>query len=353
MAATVLAFLGFAAEPGLVGWMALALLLGLGTAAANTVSNLFVVEAHPKPEWDERIGWLQAFSNAGSVGGLLLASALAHVALRGNFLIGAALTAIAAALAWATTRTPPRPATPKPPGVGAGPEPEWSTNTPQRNAHYVTTRTLKRLGALARSRYGVFVLAWLVANLGLAAVNALYPLMMRGLFDVQPRASSALMSVATGASILLYAPSSMLVKKLGEPRVFQVAMLGRAAALLALTLIGFASFGGREWPAALAWFAVVLAGPLFSVSGTVMASTLAAGDEGEAIGQYNAAGSLGALVGSATGGWAAARWGYDAVPAIGLAGVGAGLVLSLLLPRVTPTQATRAAPHGQRSTPQV
>jgi fucose permease len=48
-----------------MAWLGLALLAGLGAAAAATVANLFVVEAHPQIEWDDRIGWLQTFYGGG------------------------------------------------------------------------------------------------------------------------------------------------------------------------------------------------------------------------------------------------------------------------------------------------
>jgi MFS family permease len=49
----------------------LALLSGVGLASAATVATLFIVEAHPKSEWDARIGWLQTFYGSGQVIGLV------------------------------------------------------------------------------------------------------------------------------------------------------------------------------------------------------------------------------------------------------------------------------------------
>jgi len=43
------------------GLLGLAFLQGTGLAAASTVAILFIVEAHPRSEWDTRIGWLQTF----------------------------------------------------------------------------------------------------------------------------------------------------------------------------------------------------------------------------------------------------------------------------------------------------
>ncbi len=69
----------FSGQP--VIWFVMALVLSVGAAGASTVANLFVVEMHPKPEWDERIGWLQTFYGLGQVVGLLLAGFLSNVDL--------------------------------------------------------------------------------------------------------------------------------------------------------------------------------------------------------------------------------------------------------------------------------
>ena len=70
--------------------IALALLLGIGIAAASTTANLFVIEAHPQAEWDARIGWLQTFYGVGQVAGLLLAGILAQGSLRAGLCGGPA-----------------------------------------------------------------------------------------------------------------------------------------------------------------------------------------------------------------------------------------------------------------------
>lgn len=345
-AAVVVAFVGFAGAPSVVVWILLTLILGFGTAAANTVANLFIVEGHPKPEWDQRIGWLQGFYNAGVVGGLLLASLLTRFPLRVDFLTGAVLTALAAVFGWLSTKTPPRTSdgiAPDPAAVHGGPEAEWLNNTPQRLFHSLTFSALKRSLSSMRTPFGVFLLVWLFANVGAAGVSTLYPLMMRDAFDVQPRASSALMAVATAVSLVLYAPASLLAKRLSGRGVLRLALLGRVVALAGLTILAFGTFAGREWLAALTFAAFVLAGPLFTVSGTVATSNLAPSDEGEAMGIYNATTALGGLGGSVLAGLAANAWGYKAAPALGLAGVGAALLLGLLVRRGRPVSSSEAA----------
>ena len=81
----------------------LAGILGLGFAAANTVANMFIVEVHPREEWDSRIGALNALSGLGQVAGLLLAGLIGgRYAL--SFGVAAALVAAAVPTAWLTLR---------------------------------------------------------------------------------------------------------------------------------------------------------------------------------------------------------------------------------------------------------
>jgi len=76
-------------------WLGLALIQGTGVFVAMTVGNLFIVEIHPKAEWDERIGWLQTFNSGGQVCGMLLAAALSQISLSSSLLIAATLIAVA------------------------------------------------------------------------------------------------------------------------------------------------------------------------------------------------------------------------------------------------------------------
>jgi fucose permease len=94
IATTGLAIFSFTTQSVL--WLLLAAILGFGVASASTVANLFVVEAHPKTEWDERIGWLQTFYGIGQVSGLMLAGLLTQIDFRIGLLTAAGLSAGAA-----------------------------------------------------------------------------------------------------------------------------------------------------------------------------------------------------------------------------------------------------------------
>ncbi len=125
-----LAAFAFTAQP--VIWLLLAVIQGFGAAGAATVANLFVVEAHPKAEWDERIGWLQTFYGIGQVSGLLLAGVLTKTDFRVGFLVAAGLSAVAAILGWSTTKTPPAQPGMEPVLTHPAKHTEWVFSSPQQ-----------------------------------------------------------------------------------------------------------------------------------------------------------------------------------------------------------------------------
>ncbi len=338
-----LAAFAFATQPSL--WFSLALLQGIGAAAAATVANLFIVEAHPKREWDERIGWLQTFYGGGQVAGLLLAGALsAATHLRTGLLVAAGLTALGALLGMVTAQTPPklrkglRPVLLHPARHG-----EWSLSSPQRLFHHLTARTLKVLGTALRSPFGLFLLAWLLAFGGSAAVFSLYPVLIQQLFGVASGVSSSVFALAAGLGLLLYSPAGLWSDRLGPARVMRAGFGLRLLAFAGLLGLGLVQFGSASWLALVAFGLVVLSWSLLTVSGTALMAKLSPVGEGEGMGIYNAVTAAAGVLGSALGGWAAGLWGYNAASAMAVAGVALGLLLAVgvrvqaAAPRETPT----------------
>src|SRR5271156_6295188 len=129
-------------QTGLPLKTALAAILGLGFAAANTVANMFIIEVWPKEEWDARIGALQALSGLGQVVGLLLAGFIGG-RYAPAFGVAAALLAAAAPFAWLTLRgvqvSVPRTAVAAHPPLGG----EGWAGAPQRQLHLPTWSGLR------------------------------------------------------------------------------------------------------------------------------------------------------------------------------------------------------------------
>jgi DHA1 family tetracycline resistance protein-like MFS transporter len=309
-------------------WLVLAFLQSIGLAAASTVANLFVVEAHPRPEWDARIGWLQTFYGAGQVAGLLLAGALGPGRSRGGLWIAGGLCALAV--------VPILLAAPKLPGAALLRRPvllhparhaEWPPVSPQRMYHHLDLRAIRWLRSAVNARLIVFLFAWLVSFGGSAAFFALYPILMRQAYGLAPGLSAAGFAASAAAGLALYTPAGRWSARRGPEAVLRAGLAARLGAFLALWGITRIPVRLRGLPAAACFLVVVLAWSALSVAGTARAAQLSSAAEGEGLGVFSAVTALAGVLGSAAGGWAAGRWGYQAVPVVSLAGVAAGLLL--------------------------
>ena len=309
-------------------WLVLAALLGAGMASLNTVANLFVVEAHPKAEWDRREAWLQTFYTLGLVGGLLLSSPLSHSPLRVGLPVAALLAAIGVPAAWLTTRTPPRAGGEG--GSGAPPVAGVRTAAQPRPITLVPS-ALRSLGRVARTRFGLLLLVWTVFSLGSTAVYALYPLLMQHEFGVRPSVSAAGYGVATGLSLLIYPPSGRWAARFGAAPLAWAGLAVRALAFLGLFLLGSATTDGGGGAALVAFGITTISYALLGTAGPLLTSALTPVKEGEAMGLFMTTSAVGGLLGAALGGWAADRWGYNSVSLIAAVGVGIALALSLPL----------------------
>jgi MFS family permease len=309
--AVLVALLLMPAQIGLPLKSVLAGLLGLGFAAANTVANMFIVEVHPREEWDARIGALQALSGAGQVGGLLLAGFIGgRFALA--FGVAAGLVAVAVPIAWLTLRrvhnpVPRQTATAHPPLGGEG----WSC-APQRMFHILTWQGLRRLLLELEMPFARLLIVWFVAFVAISAVLTMFPLALTREFGVALRLPASTYAFASAIGLGMYVVAAGLAKRFGAPFVLCAGFAARAAAIAVLALAFISQFDGI--PLALGGFALlVVAWPLLGVSGTALAAELAPVEKGEALGLFNASSSLAGAVGAFLGGWAMDAVGYGYV----------------------------------------
>ena len=323
-----LAAFAFSSQPAI--WFGMALVLSVGAAGASTVANLFVVEMHPKPEWDERIGWLQTFYGLGQVVGLLLAGFLSKVDLHIGILTAAALSVAAVLLGWLTTKTPPKHPGKKPVLLHTARHAEWTIHSPQRFFHHLSLNGIKSLGVVLRSRFGLFLAVWLLTFAGSAAVFSQYPLLMQKVFGITPDISSVAFGVMAGLGLTLYTPAGNWSERFGSVPILRVSLVMRLVAFVGLLALGFTHFGFQGWLALVAFAFVVFAWSLMSVSGTALAADLSPVGEGEGIGIFNAVNALAGVVGAVLGGWVAGSWGYATTSIVAVAGVTSGLILSYL-----------------------
>ncbi len=320
MLAALLALVLMPAQLSLPLKAALALILGLGFAAANTVANMFIVEVRPPEEWDARIGALQAFSGLGQVVGLLLAGFIGgRYALA--YAVAAALVAAAVPMAWLTLRgiqvpVPRAAAAAHPPLGGEG----WA-GSPQRLFHIVTWRGLGTLLRELEMPFARLMIVWFVAFVAISAVLTMFPLALIREFGVSTGLPATTYAFAAAASLAMYPLAARTAKQRGARPVLRTGFAARAIAI-AILAVAFLS-GMLGVPLALAGFVVlVMAWPLLGVSGTALAAHLAPGEKGEALGLFNASSSLAGAIGAFLGGWAMETVGYGAVCMVGAVVVG-------------------------------
>ena len=313
-------------------WILLAVIQGLGTASAATVANLFVVEAYPQVEWDERIGWLQTFYGIGQVAGLMLAGVFAQTDFRIGLWVAAGLSATAAILGWFTTKTPPAQTGLEPVLRHPVKHTESALSSPQRLFHGLKWVGINNLGVTLRSPFGAFLIVWLLAFAGPAAVFSQYPLLMQKVYGVTPATSSVAFSVIAALGLVLYSPAGNWSNRRGPEHILRVALGLRLLAFAGMLWLVFVPASGAIGLLALLAFAfVVWAWSLMSVSGTALAARLSPVGEGQGLGIFNAITAVAGIIGALLGGWAAGVWGYSSIVVLAFVGVALGLGLSLLV----------------------
>jgi DHA1 family tetracycline resistance protein-like MFS transporter len=314
---------------GVGAWIVLALLQGAGSAAAATVANLFVVENHSKEEWDERIGWLQTFYGGGQVAGLLLAGLFSQGGFETGLLVAALLVAVAVIPGWLTTHVSQSALRPRPVLLHPTKHGDWSINSPQRLFHHPTRQGLSQIKEAILSRFGLFLVAWLLSFAGTAAVFSLYPVLMERAFGIAPGFSSIGFAISAGIGLVLYSPAGAWAQRFSAVRVLQAGLIIRLVALLIMLLLGVLHPPGLGWSGLICFLFIVLAWSLLSVTGTAITAETSPIGEGEGMGIFNAVTAIAGVLGAVIGGWAAGIWGYRVVPGLGAAGVLLGLLISV------------------------
>ncbi len=310
--------------PALLG---LAFVQGCGLAAASTVAILFVVEAHPRREWDGRIGWLQAFYAAGQVAGLLAAGDLGPGLAGPGLWLAAGLSAVAVLpglLGAPRLRDAPlarRPAVSQPARHA-----EWPAASPHRLYHHPRSVTGPRLRRTLSTGLVVTLAGWMVSFAGSAAFFSLYPVLMAGEYGAPAGLSSVGFAAAAAAGLFLYAPAGRWSARRGPRRLLVLGMAVRLAAFAGLWALSRAPLALRAWPALAAFLLVVLAWSFLGVGSAALVAGLSS-SEGEGMGIFNAITALAGVIGAAVGGWAAAAGGYAAVPVLGIGGSLIGLIV--------------------------
>jgi DHA1 family tetracycline resistance protein-like MFS transporter len=314
-------------------WILLALVQGIGVAAATTMGNLLVIEAHPRSEWDQRIGWLQTFNGGGQTAGFLVAGFLSNIGPDFALLVSAGVAVSGALIGWLTARTPaaPSPENKAERGIVVRPPEtiEWGHGSIQHHFYlHVRRSDINKAGKLILSPFGFFLVIYGLTALGSMALIGLFPLIMKDVFQINPARASVLLTISALVGMLFYMPSGYLTKSFGNARVLHIALILRVLAglgLVCLALLGV-------WPIGvilLCCIAFTSTWAAVMVACTNVAGHLAP-EKGVGMGMFSATFYLAGVLGAALGGCSAHLWGYQAPLVLCVVATALALVLELI-----------------------
>lgn len=320
-------------------WALSAMVFGGAGAIAGTIGGMFVVEAHPKTEWNNRISWFRLAYGAGQVLGLIIA-AVAATHLRWGWFASAVLISLgllvgrlglphlhANRLRGAPRALPPT----------ASARPIQGISWVLHAYHRVDWRSL---GAVLRSQFGVFIAAWLLAMIGIQTFFNVVPLVMRDAFKVQPSVSSIGFMVGAAVGTVLYPVLGKLATRIGPALVLVLGLSLSIAAFGGMALLTRIDVG---WQGTASMVALVVAAVAYApevVAATMLVARLSPFSEGSAMGMLNSAIGVGAIIGALAPAAVAARFGYPSLPLMAALVLLAALLVTLSLVRASRTAAS-------------
>jgi MFS family permease len=307
--------------------LGLALIQGIGVFLAMTVGNLFIVEAHPKAEWGERIGWLQTFNSGGQVSGMLLAAALSQIDLSSSLLIAASLLSFAVLPGCLTPRLSPQTIDYRP----ADSWPDRHFQRDQESFHLQFSHSkldiFRHLNSVRHTPFEQIMGVWFACVVGASAIYTLYPVMMQEVYGAGQNLIALSFAVAMGLSVFLYAQAGHWAHRFGPARILKSSMGIRLTAFMGIFFLEVFTFSRTVQLILLTFVLVVLCWPFIIVSATALTASLSPFGEGEAMGIFCAVLATACIVGAALGGWLAENWGYHAATAMAVSAECLGLIL--------------------------
>lgn len=291
---------GFAFAHDLWLWALLAFVFGGAGSLAGTVAGLFIVEAHPRAEWNDRIGWFRLAYGAGQAVGLVIA-AVAATFLQAGWMLTALL--LLAGFFLARIRLP-------------------------KLSVAVSEQAAVRPGkSPLRGRFGIFLATWLLTMIGVQTFFNVVPLVMRDAFAVSPSASSLLFLVGASIGVVLYPLAGKDVDRRGPGAVLLTGLVATTSAFGAMALATGFDLPGKTVIGSVCLIVAAVAYSFEVVAATVMIVRVAPGSEGSAMGLLNGIIAAGAVIGAIVPSFLAQALGYPALPGLAC-GV---LVLAILV----------------------
>jgi MFS family permease len=219
---------------------------------------------------------------------------------------------------------------------------EWAAGGPSRNHYRLSVHDLTRMFQLAAGPFGWFLLSWIPAYAGAALVFALYPVLFKQAFHLQPALSSLAFALIVFISLPLYPFAGRMGQRVGPQAALLTGLGIRLCVLVALAFLAFLATRHGISPIIplVAFSGVVLGWAFLSVASPSLTAQLKPAAEGAAQGALNASSGLAGVLGSIVGGTIAGAFGYASALAVAAAfealGVGIFVVAFMLRRRTTP-----------------
>lgn len=287
-------------------WMPAAFVAGAAAGAAQTLGSVFIVEGHPKSEWDTRIGWFRLTFGIGQIGGLAIGAVFADGDLMTGWLVAAG--AILLGVVLGRFKLPHIPAVVVPAQTAAQASPTASAPAPQDRRRELVTAI--------RSPFGVFLLSWLLAMIAVQTILNVLPLVMHDAFGMASSTTATVYLIGSIAGAALYPVAGAWAKRISAGRVLAVGMIITLAAFVFLAVAFLADPSWRETAGVIGILMIAIGYPFDYIGATMLAALLAEDGEGSAMGLFNSAVAAGAIVGALVPAAVAGSFGYGPFLAI-------------------------------------
>ena len=314
------------------------LLIGFVGAASAPVGAVLVMETTERERWPRRLAFMSQLTGVGYIVGLSIGAVWLAIgptildtmsAMRGLFIIGAALGLLSGLLAGMWLREPREHLERRSIHLVDNLfRIERVKFLPMRMLHYLDFRN-RKASKLSRPLRSYMVTVFLLFS-GFTAFYGFFPILLQQVYGLSESAVFAVYIASQVASVTAYLRVGQWVRERGGRRTQLYASLGRTVlfpAFLVFLLVPLSPV------AILAGILLLHAGvglcwALINVSGSTLVSGLAPDDaHAEAMGAYNAVQGFGSILGPLLGGFAAEFYGYPAGVGVSVAFILAGAVL--------------------------
>lgn len=313
-------------------WLVMSFLMGLGIGAANTVAEMFIIEFHPRSEWDVRVSMLQTLFGVGQAAGLFLAFLLSqntHLALYvAGVLMAPSLIVGLIQLPRVSKRSPVKRTRDLP-----GPTNVHFASMMVKHLHHLRD-SFANPRALLESVFLLYIGGWMFIMFGNWLIYNLYPLLMSSVFSLDASKASLYFAIGSTIAVFFCPLSGRLAKKWGEMPVIFMGIGMSLVAALGLTLLSLFPVAGDAYLVPTAFIFLPVAWSPLIIVGTAVVTKLTNMADGEALGIFTAVTGGSSLIAAVSAGLIADHLGFVKVLMLSALATIIGLVLMIMLARL-------------------